>query len=387
MNKVTLIAAALTFATAAFAQKSKINSAENAYILGQTEQAKADIEAAIANPKTEGLVKTYLVASRIFSKLAVEGKDNEGVVKGRQYLEKAYEIDQIPDKKGKTGKEAKAINKEYATYSANSVNFGVKCFNDHNYNGAKVAFINAVWANSHADNYAEVNDSVLIYNAAIAAMQAEDYETAAVYFDKSIDVNYDGPMSVLRVNYCFQQIKASADKIEANLKKGFEKYPENKDVLMTLIQYYLTSQQNEAALVYLNEAISKDDSNPQLYFARGCLNEKIDMQAAIADYQTALSKNPKHFNALYNLAVVHYNSGVEKVGEANNERDQKKYEAMMKEANGIFEKALPYMEQAADNADNVENKKLCLETVKNIYYRLGQYDKSQEAANKIHELE
>ena len=386
MNKVTLLAVAMLCTTATFAQKAKINSAENAYILGQTEQAIADIEAAMTNTKTEGMVKTYLVASRIFSKLAVEGKDNEGVVKGRQYLEKAYELDQVPDKKGRTGKEAKAIAKEYATYSNNSVNYGVNCFNNKDFNGAKIAFINAVWANSHAEDYREVNDSVLIYNAAIAAMQAEDYETAAVYFDKSIDADYDGPMSVLRVNYCYQQLKTDNSKVEANLKKGFEKYPENKDVLMTLIQYYLTTQQNEAALIYLNEAIAKDAENPQLYFARGCLNEKIDVASAIADYQTALSKKPDLFNALYNIAVVYYNQGVEKVGEANNERDQKKYEAMMKEANSIFEKSLPYMEKAADNADNVDNKKQCLETVKNIYYRLGQYDKSQEAADKIHAL-
>ncbi|MCQ2228626.1 MAG: tetratricopeptide repeat protein [Bacteroidales bacterium] len=386
MNKVILCVAALSFATATFAQKAKVNSAENACILGQMDRAKQDIDEALVNPKTEGLVKTYLVASRVYSKLAAEGKDDEGVVKGRQYLEKAVELDQIPDKKGKTGKEAKAIAKEYTQFSNNSVNYGVKCFNDQNFSGAKTAFLNAVWANSHAENYKEVNDSVLIYNAAIAAMQAEDYETAATCFEKSAEVDYDGPMSILRANYCYQQLKAPADRIEANLKKGFVKYPDNKDVLTTLIQYYLTEQRNEEALAYLNEAIAKDPTNARYYFARGCLNEKINMEDAIKDYETAIAKDDKLFNAYYNLAVVHYNKGVERVADANNERDQKKYEAIMKEANAIFEKSLPYMESAADNADTVENKKQCLETIKSIYYRLGKYDKSQEAVDRINAL-
>jgi len=386
MNKMILCVAALAFATTTFAQKAKVNSAENMLILNKLDDAKKDIDEALANPKSEGLVKTYLVASRVYSKLAAEGKDEEGVAKGRAYLEKAVEIDQTPDKKGKTGKEAKAIAKEYPQFSNNSVNYGVRCFNDKNFNGAKEGFINAVWANSFAEGYSEVNDSVLIYNAAIAAMQGEDFETAAVYFDKSVDADYDGPMSILRINYCFQQMKAPADKIEANLKKGFVKYPDNKDVLTTLIQYYLTEQRNEEALAYLNEAIAKDPTNARYYFARGCLNEKINMDEAIKDYETAISKDDKLFNAYYNLAVVHYNKGVERVGDASNERDQKKYEAIMKEANSIFEKSLPYMEKAADTADTVENKKQCLETIKSIYYRLGKYDKSQEAVDRINAL-
>ncbi len=387
MNKLTLVAAALTMlSTVAFGQKSKVSSAENAYILGQIDQATADIEEALNNPKSQDLVKTNLVAARIFSKRAVDGKDDEGVVKGRKYLERAVEIDQTPDKKGKTGKEAKAIAKEYITYSANAANFGVNCFNNQNYNAAKIAFINVVWANSHAENYSEVNDSVFIYNAAIASMQAEDYETAAIYFDKCIDVDYDGPMSALRVNYCYEQTNASTEKKEANLKKGFEKYPENKDVLITLINYYINAQRNEDALVYLNEAIAKDSDNPQFYFARGCLYEKIDTKAAIDDYQTALAKKPDFFNALYNIAVVYYNQGVEVTTNASSERDQKKYDAMLKDANVLFEQALPYMEKASLHAENVEIKKQCLETIKSIYYRIGKYEKSQEVADQINSL-
>ncbi len=386
MNKLTLMVAALSVcATSAFAQKAKVNAAENCLILKKYDEAKQNIDAALANPKTENDPNTYIVASRVEGQMAADGKGGD-INKAREYFEKAITLDSTPDAKGKTGKAQKDIAKEYSTFANNAINFGVRCFETQDYKGAEAAFINANWANSMKPGYTDASDSLIIYNAAIAAMQAEDYETAVKFFDKTVDVDYEGPMSVLRINYCYQQMKASSDKMESNLKKGFEKYPANKDVLTTLIQYYLNEQRNEEALAYLNEAIDKDNSNARYYFARGCLNEKINIDNAIKDYETAIAKDSELFIAYFNLAVVYYNQGVEKFGEANNERDQKKYNAMIGEANEMFKKSLPYMEKAATIADTVENKKQCLETVKSIYYRLGDYDKSQAVADQIKTL-
>lgn len=394
MNKSSLLVAALVIcgATTVMAQKKKVSSAENNLILSQFDKAKADIDEAMTHEKTMNDPQTYIVASRVYSRLASEGKLDEGVALGREFLEKAKTIAETPNAKGKIDNKAlKNIKKEYVTFSNNSINAAIKAFDAKNYKSAEVDFVNANWANSFKEGYTEASDSVIINNAALSAMLAEDYEAAVKYYGICIDVDYDGPMSVLRVNYSYQQLKEKgveglASNIESNLKKGFEKYPESKDVLTTLIQYYLNEQRNEEALAYLNEAIAKDPENAQFYFARGCLNEKISRDDAIADYKTAIAKNDKLFNALYNLAVVYYNQAVEMVSEANNERDQKKYDALIADANKVFETALPYMEKAAENADSVENKKQCLDTVKSIYYRLGNYEKSQEVADLIKTL-
>jgi tetratricopeptide (TPR) repeat protein len=158
--------------------------------------------------------------------------------------------------------------------------------------------------------------------------------------------------------------------MEKTLKYGFQKYPESKDVLTTLIQYYLSAQRSSEALVYLNQAIEKDPTNVQYYFARGCLNEKIDVEKAIEDYNIALEKDPKFFNALYNLGVVYYNKGIEIMNVASGERDNKKYDALVKQANDQFMKSAPYLERAVEATDSKENKKYSLDALKSIYYRL-----------------
>lgn len=393
MNRIFLLTIIVVFCTTnVVSQKKKVNSAEDNLILGQFDKAKADIDEAMAHEKTINEAQTYIVASRVYSRLASEGKLDEGITLGRKFLEKAKTIAETPNAKGKIDNKAiKNYNKELSTFSNLSVNAAVKAYDTKNFKLAEEAFIQANWANIQKDGYSDVSDSVIINSVALSALRAEDYETAVKYYAICIDIDYDGPMSVLRVNYCYKQlvdkgVKDLAPKIENNLKNGFEKYPENKDVLVELIQFYLTEHRNEEALSYIDEAIAKDPDNAQYYFARGLLNEKINSANAIIDYQTAIAKNDKFFNALYNLAVVYYNQAVDLVGEANNEREQKKYDSLVAEANKAFENALPYMEKAADNADSVDNKKMCLDTVKSIYYRLGNYDKSQEVSGRIKAL-
>lgn len=389
MKKGMLIVALALACSAGYAQKTKVSTAENSLLLQQYDAAKTNIDEALENEKTSSWTKTYIVAGRVYGCLAANGKDDEGAVKGRSYFEKAIELDQIPDEKGKgVGKFDKDIKDELNKYSNDCANFGANCFNTKNYSAAQTAFINAIWAHSMQDGYAAVNDSVLLYNVAIAAMLGEDYKTAAEYFKQTFEVDYEGPMSILRANYCLEQINDTEGQ-EANLKAGFEKYPENKDILTTLIQYYLTAGKNEEALVYLNEAIEKDPSVAVFYYARGCLNEKIDRSAAIADYETAISKDPKHFNSLYNLGVVYYNWGVEIQNEASGERDQAKYDALMADQNEKFKLSIPYMERANEIAlDNggVDSKRATLDALKSLYYRTGDYDKSSQMAEELKAL-
>lgn len=400
MKKIVLLAA-ICFTTASYAQTAKVTSADNMLLLQKYDEAKANIDEALANEKSNTKPKTFIVAASVYSKLAAEGKDSEGVNKAKTYIEKAIELDQKGDAKGKgIGKSQKDINNALqTTFFQNAVNAGIRGFDEQNYKLAKTSFATALWAKQTAmgDAYKAVDDSTIIYNTAIAALQDEDWKMGVEYFEKSVEVDYEGPMSVLRANYCLQQLGDSAS-MESLLHKGFEKYPNSKDILTTLIQFYLSAQRNEEALVYLNQAITKDPENAQFYFARGCLNEKINKDDAIADYNTALSKNPNLFNALYNLGVVYYNMGVDLVAEANDlygtrERDAAKKAAINKEADAktklsveMFKKALDPMLKAVDNADNVDNKRNTLDTIKTIYYRLGEYEKSQEYADKIKAL-
>ncbi len=388
MKKASLILAAALVASAVSAQKPKVTNAENSLLLQRYDDAKTNIDEALANEKSNTWPKTYAVAADVYSTLDAQGKLDGGLAKAKEYLLKAEELDQAGDGNGKNvGKYTKDITKVLTKFSNNATNVGVNSFNNRNYNGAKDAFVAVIWANKKVagDAYQEVTDSVFYLNAALAGMQAEDYSFAAEYFDKCIDIDYDGEMSTLRANYCYQQLSDTTN-IERILQKGFMKYPDNKDILITLIQHYLTAQKYDDALVYLNQAIEKDPSNAMFFYARGCLNEKVNIESAISDYEKAIELNPNLFNALYNLGVVYFNRGIEIVNEASGERDNTKYNKLVEASKVEFQKSAPYFERAAENADNDENKKYVYEQLKSIYYRLGDYDKSSEYSKKAQEI-
>ncbi len=388
MKKGSLVLAVAMVAVAANAQKTKVTNAENSLLLQRYDDAKTNIDEALASDKSNTWPKTFVVAADVYSTLDAQSKLDNGLGQAKEYIIKAEELDAKGDEKGKgAGKYEKDIAKVLQKFSNNATNVGVNCFNNKNYKGAKEAFVSVIWANQKVAGatYNEVNDSIFFLNAALAAMQEEDYAFAAEYFDKCVTIDYDGPMSTLRANYCYQQLNDTVN-IERILQKGFEKYPDNKDILTTLIQHYLTAQKNDEALVYLNQAIEKDSENALFYYARGCLNEKINIDAAVTDYKKAIDIDGKLFNALYNLGVLYFNQGIEKVNEASGERDNTKYNKLIEESKEFFNLSAPYFERAAENADTNENKKYVYEQLKGIYYRLGEYEKSSECNRKAQEL-
>lgn len=387
MKRIALLAVAALAVGAAQAQKPKISQAENMLLLQKYDDAKANIDEALAHEKSNTLPRTYIVASEVYATMDANGKLDGGIMKAKEYLQKAQELDQAGDAKGKgKGKNAKEISKTTEKFANNAINVGVNNFNNKNYVAAKEAFNNVIWAHKQVkgEAYQVVEDSVFYLNTALSAMQAEDYQMAVENFNICFEIDYDGPMSVLRANYCYQQMGDSTN-MERTLKAGFEKYPEDKEVLANLIQYYLSSQQNDVALDYLNTAITKDPTNALFFYARGCLNEKINMENAIADYKKAIELKGDLFNALYNLAVVYYNKGIEIINVASGERDNKKYEALVADANEQFKSSAPYFEKAAECTDNKEHKSLVYEQLKSIYYRLGDYEKSTHFSNLMKE--
>ena len=52
------------------------------------------------------------------------------------------------------------------------------------------------------------------------------------------------------------------EKFVNTLKEGIEKFPSNKYLMGSLINYYLESKKEAEALSYLDAAIAKDPSNP-----------------------------------------------------------------------------------------------------------------------------
>nr|WP_319398206.1 tetratricopeptide repeat protein [uncultured Carboxylicivirga sp.] len=383
MKKVALLTLLVLGMTSAFAQKGKVAAASQFLTTNNLDKAKEAIDLALQHEKSIDWPKTYIVAAKVYTEQYKSSKDIEDMKKAFGFYQKAIELDQKGDAKGKgIGKFEKEIKLALTMFKPDLTNAGIDGFNTENFEAALFSFESVLKVGQLPIMEETAVDTAIVYNCALAAYNAKDWAKSEKYFDQAIDLKYGGGDAVLLLNQVFQTTGDSL-KIGENLKKGFETYPEDDRILTNLIQFYLDSQQNEEALEYLNKAIAGDPNNAVFYYARGVLYEKIDQEKAIADYNKCLEIDPSNFNSLYNLGVVYYNKGVEQQNVANDKTTTKEFNAAMEIANGYWKQALPYMEKALEVRPD---EAAVLETLKGLYYRFEDMDKYNEVKAKLEAL-
>jgi tetratricopeptide (TPR) repeat protein len=231
----------------------------------------------------------------------------------------------------------------------------------------------------------EAVDTVIIFNAGLAAYNGEDYEKAVQYYRESAKYGYNGARTYNLIAASYQMMKDTTAALGA-LQEGYEKYPNDNPILESLIQIYMDLDKTDEALANLEKAIKQDPSNPRYYFAQGALFEKLGREEeAITTYKKAIEADSEFFNAYYNLGALYYNKGVQQSEVAKevpaNENDR--YEAEMAKADEWFAVALPFMEKC----NTIEpNDLMVLESLKNLYYRLKEMDKYNKVLEDIEAL-
>ncbi len=382
MKRLALFAILIFSISAVFAQKGKVSAASGYLDTNDLDAAQKAIEQALEHEKSNTWPKTYIVAAKVYTELSKAGKDADGIKKAVDFYKKAIELDQKGNEKGKgIGKYEKEIKLQLTFFKPDLTNSGIEGFNTENFEQALFAFENVLYINGLPMFQEEAPgiDTAIVYNCALAAYNAKNWTKAEEYFNQSIDLGYGGGDAVLLLDQVFDAAGDSV-KVADNLKRGFQKYPEDERILTTLIQYYLDAQQNDAALEYLNTAIEKDPENPSFYYARGVLYENIDKDEAIKNYEKCLEIDTQFFNALYNVGVIYYNKGVEQQNIANDKTTTKEFNAAMEVANEFWEKSLPYMEKAHEVQPE---EAAVLETLKGLYYRFERMDKYNEVKAKL----
>ena len=228
-------------------------------------------------------------------------------------------------------------------------------------------------------------DTVIIFNAGLAAYNGGDYEKAITYYKESAKYGYNGPRTYNLISASYQMMKDTTAALES-LREGYTKYPDDNAILESMIQIYMDLDKTDEALANLEKAIAQDPTKPRYYFAQGALYEKMSNEKkAIETYKKTLEVDPEFFNAYYNLGALYYNKGVQQseVAKEVPANENEKYEAEMKKADDWFAEALPYMEKCNELE---ANDKMVLESLKNLYYRLKQMDKYNAVLEQIENL-
>lgn len=386
----TIILLTFIFAvTTVFAQKGKVSSAQNDMDAGKLSEALETIEATIdpSNEKSEKTInwpKTWETRGDIY-KAIFESKDekvkklsDDPLTVALESYKKALQLDE-------KNRSANSLKIKLTLLTNDLANQAVDAFNNENYKKALTSFEQILDINNlpivKADN-PDAIDTVYIFNAGLAAYNAQEYDTAIKYYKEAAKYGYNGARAYTLIASAYQQEKDTLGALEA-LKEGFQKYPENNTVLTSMIQIYLNMNKTEDAMKYLDLAIKQDPGNATYYFAKGTLYEKMNNEeGAISAYEKAIKNDDTFFNAYYNLGALYYNKGVQQLEIANKvpATDNEKYLAETKKADQWWEKALPYMEKCHElNPDD----HMTLESLKNLYYRTKQMDKYNAILEKL----
>ncbi len=394
MKRVLLTVALCVAASASFAQKKVVNEAQSIAKGSNADfgEARTLIKGALENPETKDDAKTWYVAGFIEdqqfnaerAKQILGQQPNEPVMYEAlygilPYFQKAYELDQLPNEKGKV--KPKFTKDIQSILSANHVylfNGGAYYFDKQEYKKAYDFFNQYVEISElpmFAGTQTAEKDSTFMtvqFYAAAAASLTKDSKLAIAALERAKKTPYRQYDVYQYLCYEYGEAKTAQDSLmlEKTFEEGMQIFPDSAFFLNNLINTYIYSNRNEKAVEMLNVAIQKNPNDANLYNVMGRVYETglKDNDNAEKYFKTALEKDPNLTDALSNIGRIYYNQGVNKLSEANMINDSKKYQEELGLAKELFKKALPYYKKAHEADPGKMDNMIAL---RGIYYNLN----------------
>ena len=388
MKRVLLTVALCVAASASFAQKKVVSEAQSIAKGSNADfgEARTLIKGALENPETKNDAKTWYVAGFIEdqqfnaerAKQILGQQPNEPVMYEAlygilPYFQKAYELDQLPNEKGKV--KPKFTKDIQSILSANHVylfNGGAYYFDKQEYKKAYDFFNQYVEISElpmFAGTQTAEKDSTFMtvqFYAAAAASLTKDSKLAIAALERAKKTPYRQYDVYQYLCYEYGEAKTAQDSLmlEKTFEEGMQIFPDSAFFLNNLINTYIYSNRNEKAVEMLNVAIQKNPNDANLYNVMGRVYETglKDNDNAEKYFKTALEKDPNLTDALSNIGRIYYNQGVNKLSEAN------KYQEELGLAKELFKKALPYYKKAHEADPGKMDNMIAL---RGIYYNLN----------------
>lgn len=279
------------------------------------------------------------------------------------------------------GKSTKKIKEAYTRLQALFVREGVEKYQVEDYTAAYNNFVNSVNINLMEMNSAVIDTSV-IYNAGTAASKAQLNPESIKYYELARSYNYPEPNLYMYLKNKYWEEADTAKGVDI-LKDGFEKYPGNSEIVIQLINYYLTNNQASEALEYLKIAQEKDPINISLIFAEGTLYDKQgEVEKTIATYKRCTELDPKFYDGYFNIGVVYYNYAQKLYDEANDIKNNTEYNAHVKLGDETLAKTIEPMKKCLEL--NPGDKDV-IDVLKSVYYRLKMTEEYEAVKEQLKE--
>ena len=190
-----------------------------------------------------------------------------------------------------------------------------------------------------------VIDSAAIYYGAACSEQSGDFTAAAIGFSRAAKLGYRGAPTYSYASGAYRKAGDNA-KSKAIIAEGRAKYPNNRDLLLELVNINIDENNPTGAEAALNAAIAADPKNKQLYYTIGTIYIELkENEKAEAALNKALEIDPAYMDAQYQLGAHLVSWGGDLKTEASNLKfGDAQYEVMLSQSTDVYQRAAAPLE-------------------------------------------
>ena len=220
-----------------------------------------------------------------------------------------------------------------------------------------------------------ISQETIYLNCLFSSKQMKDTKKMKYYLQKLIDLNYNDPTIYSDMSKVFLSENDTINAIEY-MSQGREFFEDDQALINEEINLYIKLNKTDELIAKLTAALTNNPENETILNIRGTIYFNLgEYEKAKADYQSILSFNPNSFDANYVLGSIEVNYANILLDKSNNTSNDKLYNKWRAEADMLLKNALPLLEKAFSiDPKNKENINL----LKQIYYKVGNYKKSDE---------
>ncbi|MCD6013681.1 MAG: hypothetical protein K0Q79_3543 [Flavipsychrobacter sp.] len=420
MKKVLLVAAAIGFGFNGIAQEKYVVSANVALSKQSYDEAKDNIDKAMASPETKDKPKTLFVKGQVY--LALQTIDKYKAMspyrEGVQAVLKLVEIK--PDYEKSTVDQLLLIG-GYFYY-----NDGVKAYNDKKFADAaeymrNVIKIRELGGGKRFDKFQPSEqkkfDTVAAESNQTMAMSLSNlgkYDEAIPLLMAVKSNPITRSPAIYETIIFIYNTQEKSNEAYAMIQEARKAYPDDVAIRNYELNYFIKSGKQDELVKKLEDAAAKDPSNADIQFniATSYLtaaspksgpkpaNVAELLSKSEAAFQKALQLAPNNAGYNYNFGALYFNQATDVNDQMNaitgtSDADDKKYEALKAKRDEYFSKSTPYFEKAysimaATEKDLAGNEKATYKNVilalKEVYARQNKMDKSAEMKKKYESL-
>jgi hypothetical protein len=390
MKKVFLSIAFMTIALISQAQKANIQSVINYLKTNEIAEAKKLIDETVLNESTANNAKAWLLKAVIYQAIGTP-KDLMPqlifMLNEKPYvleLAVANTLQATTPNANKTALEAYqksfSIDPKYSkeeifpllqTMLGINFNNAITEMNDNKYEAAYKSFGNVVELSKldAGKIFAGTGMDTIFANAKLyqgnCAYQLGQVDNAIPLFEEVSKSPYINSADLYVMLADIYEGKKNDAKWQENMKLGKSKFPNDKRLVNSEINYYSNSGKSEELIAKLKEGIALEPKKTDLYIILGQTyynmanpnkgdkpaNAKDLEQNALAQYNKVIELEPNNYFGQFYIGLLYFNQA-KTVTDEMNKADDKKYEAMKPVRDGLLAKCVPFLEKAKTSIES-----------------------------------